>query len=258
MLSPWNFYLLLPISLPISLCVNALTRDSVKERQQPKSGTAERTDPMVGTEHDDFLSLPLSWPLSSSELSDRQGVIGEYADLQESTETSFVYPDEGGLIISRLTDSAAEDATSEESTQPKQQTLMQPDEGRNGSLLLSTQNGDNQPTFPALQKESALNGQVPFFSSGSPPSDQDSTSQLSAGPVPSPEHLTPQVATGNWEWTTGPSFVTQGTTKETVRLKETGDGVFDVLHTAAVSMAKHTGKSPSFDDIGCIHHLQYQ
>uniref|UniRef100_A0A3Q3WQ58 Proline-rich transmembrane protein 3/4 domain-containing protein n=1 Tax=Mola mola TaxID=94237 RepID=A0A3Q3WQ58_MOLML len=192
MLSPWNFYLLLPMSLPISLCVNALTRNSVKERQQPKSGTAVRTDPMVGTEHDDFLSLPLSWPLSSSELSDRQGVIGEYADLQESTETSFVYPDEGGLIISRLTDSAAEDATSEESTQPKQQTLMQPDEGRNGSLLLSTQNGDNQPTFPALQKESALNGQVPFFSSGSPPSDQDSTSQLSAGPVPSPEHLTPQ------------------------------------------------------------------
>lgn len=254
MLCLWN--LLLSLSLPLSFHVVAYTGESVKETQASDSDTAvQRGSPMFGTENVDFLGLPLTWPLSSSEQSDRQGVIGEYADLQESTETPPVYPDEKGLIISRHTDSAAEDASSKGSTKPQhtqeQHTLMyQPAETKSGSLSQSTQTRDNRPTFPASQNETALERQLPFLLSGSLPPDQDSTSPLSAGPGPSPEHPTPPVATGSLGWTTGPSIITQGKIQEgTVRVKETGDGLFDItdiLHKGAVSMVEDTGKSPSF------------
>ncbi|XP_039988181.1 proline-rich transmembrane protein 4 [Xiphias gladius] len=200
MLSLWNLYLLLPLSLPLSPHVIAITGENVKETQQLDTDRAVQhltqpsqrlhgsglatVDPMFGPENVDFLGLPLSWALSSSEESDRQGVIGEYTDLQESTETPFLYPNENGLVISSPTESATEDATSKE----------------------------NRP-------------------------DQDSTSPLSGGPGSSPEHTTPPVTTGSWGWTIGPSQ--EKTQEGTVPVKEIGDGAVDItdrtLHRGAVS-----------------------
>ncbi|XP_031149200.1 proline-rich transmembrane protein 4 [Sander lucioperca] len=275
MLSLWNLYLLLPLSLPLSLHVIAFTGENVKETQQPVTDTAVQRlkqppqrphgsdlapgNPVFGTENVDLMGLPVSWPLSSSEELDRQGVIGEYIDLQESTETSLLNPNEKGLIISRPVDT--EDAISKESaqtirssggvpTQPTQeQTLKyQPSETSTGSILHSTQTGENQPTFSASQNETT-DSQLPFLLSGSFPSGQDSTSHLSAGPGPSPERTTPPVA--SWGWTTAPSVITQGETQEgTVPVKETENGLFDImgriLHRGAVSI--EADKDGSMDD----------
>ncbi|XP_040894800.1 proline-rich transmembrane protein 4 [Toxotes jaculatrix] len=273
----WNLYLLFPLSLPLSFHVIASTGENVKETQQLDTDTAVQhltqpsqrphrseialVNPIFGPENVDFLGLSLSWPLSSSEESDRQGVIGEYTDLQESTETSLLYPHEKGLFISRPTESATEDATYEESTQPKksssgavppqpkqEQTFKyQPAETSTGSVLHSTQTEKKQLTFPALQNETT-DSHLPFLMSGSLPSDrpdQDSTSPLSAGPEPSLEYTTPPVATGIWGWTTDPSVTTQGKTQEeTVPVKV---NVTDhALHRGAVSM--ETGKEDFRDD----------
>lgn len=284
MLSLWNLYLLLPLSLPLSLHVIAVTGENVKGTQQPDTDTAVQRlahpsqrprgsglatgNPMFGTEDVDFLGLPLSWPSSSSEESDRQGVIGEYTDLQESTETSLLYPNEKELIVSGPTDGATEEATSKESTQPirsssggvppqptqGQALKNQPAETSAGSLLRSTQTGKNQPTFPASQNETT-DSQLPFLLSGSLPSDQDSTSLLSAGPGPSPERPTPPpAATGSSGWTTGPSVITQGKTLGgTVPVKGTRDGLIDItariLHRGAVGMEADKGKSPSLNEM---------
>lgn len=228
----------------------------MEETQQSDSDTAVRHgSPMFGPENVDFLGLPLSWPFSSSEQSDRQGVIGEYADFQESTETSFAYHDEKGLIISRPTDSAAEVGTSKGSTKPNQpnqelHTLVyQPAKTRNGSVLQSAQAVGNRPSFPTSRNETTFEPQLPFLLSDSLSSDQDSTSIPSVGREPGPEHPTPSVITGSLGQTTGASVFTQGKTQEeTVQVKEPRDGLFDVtdnLHT--VSMAEETGKSPSFN-----------
>lgn len=252
--------------MPLSCHVKAFTGESVEETQQPVSDTAvQRGSPMFGPENVDFLGLPLSWSFSSSEQSDRQGVIGEYADFQESTETPFAYRDEKGLIISRPTDSAAEVGTSKGSTKPNQpnqelHTLVnQPAETRNGSVLQSAQTVGNRPSFPTSRNETTFEPQLPFLLPDSLPSDQDSTLILSVGREPSPEHPTPPVITGSLGGNTGPSVITQGKTQEeTVRVKEPRDGLFDVtdnLHTGAVSMVEETGKSPSFIEIECIHHL---
>ncbi|XP_071357124.1 proline-rich transmembrane protein 4 [Trachinotus anak] len=272
MLSLWNFYLLLPFSLPLSLHVTAVTEENVKETQQLDTDTAVQhltqpsqrlhgsglapVNPLFGPEYVDFLDLPLSWPLSSSEESDRQGVIGEYTDLQESTGASLVYPGEKELFESRPKESAIEDATTKESTQPMgsssgavspqptQEQIFkdQSAETSIGSILNSTQTGKNQLTFPASQNETT-DSHLPFLLSGSLPSDspdQDSTSPLSVGPGPSTERTTQPVATSSWGWTTGPSVTTQGKTEEgTVPVKETGDVLVDItdrINRGAVSM----------------------
>lgn len=261
MLRLWNLCLLLSLSMPLSCHVKAFTGESVEETQQPDSDTAvRRGSPVFGPENVDFLGLPLSWPFSSSEQSDRQGVIGEYADFQESTETSFAYHDEKGLIISRPTDSAAEGSTKPNQPNQELHTLVyQPAETRNGAVLQSAQTVGNRPSFPTSRNETTFEPQLPFLLSDSLPSDQDSTSILSVGRAPSPEHPTPPVISGSLGRTTGPSVITQGKTQEeTVRVKEPRDGLFDVtdhLHTGAVSMVEETGKSPSFIEIECIHHL---
>ncbi|GAA6229007.1 proline-rich transmembrane protein 4 [Lates japonicus] len=272
MLSLWNFYLLLPFSLPLSRAI-ALSGKNVKEPQQLDTDTAVQhltrpsqrlhrsglapINPMFDPENVDFLGLPLSWPLSSSEESDRQGVIGEYTDLQESTETPILYPNESGLSISRLTESAAEDVTSNESTQPErsssgavpprptqEQTLKyQAAETSTGSVLHSTQTGEDWATSLASQNDT-IDSHLPFLLSGSLPSDrpdEDSTSLLSAGPGPSPEHTAPPVATVSLGWTTDLSVTTQGKAQEgTVPVRETEDGLTDItnpiLHRGAVSI----------------------
>lgn len=258
MLRLWNLCLLLSLSMPLSCHVKAFTGETMEETQQPDSDTAvRRGNPMFGPENGDFLGLPLSWPFSSSEQSDRQGVIGEYADFQESTETSFAYADEKGLIISGPTDSVTEVGASKGSTKPNQpnqeqhKLVYQPAEIRNGSVLQSAQAVGNRPSFPTSRNETTFEPQLPFLLSDSLPSDQESTSILSVGHEPSPEHATPPVITGSLGRTTGPSVITQGKTQgEIVPVKEPRDGLFNVtdnLHTGAVSMVEETGKSPSFN-----------
>lgn len=260
MLWLWNLYLRLSLSLPLSLPVIAFTGESVKKTQQPNYETAlQHGVPMFKTENVDFLSLPLTWPLPASVQSDRQGVIGEYADFQENTETPLVYHDEEGSIPSRPTDGAAEHGTSNRSSQLQpaweQHTIRYlPAETRNGSLLQSTQTRQNQPTFPVSQNETAYNGELPFPLSGSLPSDQDFTSPPSAGPGPGPGHPSPPVTTGSWGWTTGPFVITQGKTQEgTVQVTETGDEPLDVkdniLQTGVMRMVEDSGKCSSFNEI---------
>lgn len=276
MLSLWNLYVLLLVSLPLSLHVVALTGENTQKTQQLDTDTAVQhltqssqrphgsglasVNPFFGPENVDFLSLPLSWSSSSSEESDRQGVIGEYTDLQESTETTLLYPNEKALIISSPSESATEDVASKRRTQslrsssvgvspqPTQEKILkyQPAETSTRSVLHSTQAGENLPFFSASQDETTENP-LPFLLSGPLPSnrpDQDSTSPFSVGSWPSPEHTTPP-ATGRWEWTTDPSVTTQGETQEgTVPLTETGDG--------DITMEAEKGKHPCFIKIEII------
>ncbi|XP_067357804.1 proline-rich transmembrane protein 4 isoform X1 [Channa argus] len=239
----WNLYLLLLFCLPLPLCAKALTGENDKEPQQLETETVglhlkQPANPMFGRENTDFVGPALSWPMSSSEESDRQGVIGEYTDLHESTDTSLLYSKEEGLIISRPTDSAAEDDTFNESAQPlwlssageppqptQGQTFKyQPAETSTTSVLHSTQTGDNQPNLSASQNETT-DSYLPFLLSVSHPSnrlDQDSNSSLIAGPWPIPKQSAPPVATSRWEWTTGPLVTTQGE-KQDVLVKEIED-----------------------------------
>ncbi|XP_008294699.1 proline-rich transmembrane protein 4-like [Stegastes partitus] len=262
MVSLWNIYLLLPLSLPLSLHVKALTGENVKEAQQPDTDTAVQFshgphgsgNPMIGPDNADFLGLPL--PLSSSEEADNQGVIGEYSDVQEGTETSLLYPDEKGPIISRPTGSATEDTTSKERIQvtrslsvsvlfnPTQEQTVeyQSAESNTASMLQPTQTGETQPTFPALQNE-MNESQLPFLLSGSLPShtpEQNSTSLLPAGP--GPEHPTPPLATDSWGWTTGISVSTRGAGETLI------DFTDRILHRGTVS-TEADGDDSKNDDL---------
>ncbi|XP_059192046.1 proline-rich transmembrane protein 4 [Centropristis striata] len=236
MLSMWNLYLLLPLSLPFSLHVIAFPEGNVKETQESDADKAVQRliqppqrphgsglalgNPMLGTENGDFLALPVSWPLSSSEESDRQGVIGEYIDLLESTEMS--------LLAQPISSSSG-----------RVQTLKyQPTKKNTGSIFYSTQAGENQPPFPVSQNETT-DSKLPFLLSGSPSSDQDSTSLLSAGPGPNPDHPTPPVV--HLGWTAAPPVITQGETGEGINI--TGH----ILHNGADSIGAVKGDSKDDD-----------
>lgn len=267
MLSLWNLYLLLPLSLPLSFHVTVLTGENVKETQRPDTDTrvqhltqsSQRPhgsglapgNAMFVPESIDSLGLPITWPLSSSEETDRQGVIGEYTDIQESSETSLLYGNERGRIISRPTEGAAEDATFEDGIQPSGGAPPQPDTSTlttNGSTLHPTHTGENQTTLPARRNET-FDSYLPFLLSDSLPSDrsdQDSTSPLSTGLGPSPDYNSPPVATGSWGWTTGSSVNTQGKIQEgTVPLKETGHAVNNVDGILQTGVVVETEKGKS-------------
>lgn len=238
----WNLYLLLSVSLPLS----AFTGEDDEETRRPDSETvAQRGSPVFGLENVDFPGLPLSWPSSSSEQFDRQGVIGEYADLQESTETTAVYLDEKGLIISGPADSAPEDATNTESltTTSEQHTLNnESTKTKNGSFLQSAQTRETQSASPTVQNEMVQQNQPHFPLSGSP--DQDFTSPLPTTPGPGPEQPTALVV--NLGWTTNPLNPQRKMQEGTALMKEAGDGVSDSaesLHTGAVSKVDDTGES---------------
>uniref|UniRef100_A0A3Q3IXX9 Proline-rich transmembrane protein 3/4 domain-containing protein n=1 Tax=Monopterus albus TaxID=43700 RepID=A0A3Q3IXX9_MONAL len=232
MLSLWNLYLLLLLSSQHAL---ALTGTNIKETQQidtdmkgqhltqpsPYGSSLAPVDPMFGPENVEFLSLPLS----SSEESDRQGVIGEYTDLQESTETSLLYLNEKEFI-SRPSQSAIEDGIPPQPIQ-EQTPKYQPAETNPGFVLYSMQTGKNQSIFSASQNETT-DSPLPFHLSGSLPLnrlDQDSTSLLSAGSGPSFEHPTQPVA------------------------PDIGDGPINttdhILHRGAVNMVPEKGKNDS-------------
>ncbi|XP_019115546.1 proline-rich transmembrane protein 4 [Larimichthys crocea] len=264
MLSLWNLYLLLPLSLPFLLHVTVLTGENVKETQQPDTDTAVQrlsqpsqrrhgsgltaASPMLATENVDFLSL--SWHLSSPEESDSQGVIGEYTDLQEGTETSPLHPHEKGPTYSAQPIKSSSGGVPPPPAQDQQTLKYQPGETSTGSLLQSTQTGEIQPSFPAKQNETT-DSQLPFILPGSLPSEQDSTSLLFAGPGPSPEHPTPPVSTGRLGWTSDPPVITQGKTQEGIApVKETGGELIDItdhiLHRGAVRIEED--KDDSKDD----------
>lgn len=256
MLSLWNLYVLLVLR------VLALTGENTHERQQldtdiavqhiiPHGSGLASVNPIFGPENVDFLSLPLSWSPSSSEESDRQGVIGEYTDLQEGTETTLLYP-----LISSPTESATEDVTSKRRTQllrasttavspqPTQEKIFKYQSAETSTVQHSTQTGENQPFFAVSQDETTVVNPLPFFLSGPRPSDrsdQDSTSPFSVESWPSPEHTTP--ATGGWEWTTGPLVTRQG---------ETQGGTVKETENEAVTIKSEKGKHPCLIKIKTI------
>lgn len=239
MASLWNLYLFLPISLPLSLHALAVTGKYIKETQQLDKDTQHLTqpsrtrhrsvltsvNPTSGRQNIDFLSLHSSWPLSPFEDLDGQGVIGEYADLQESTETSVLYPNEKA-------ESAAEDVTSKESASagepPHPRTKYQPGETSIGSgfVLQPTQPEENQSLFSGPRDESNYNS-LSLHLSGPLPSNgpgQNSTSALFVGPWTSPRSTSP-LGSGRWERIPGPSVATQGERqKGTVPATLMGDG----------------------------------
>ncbi|KAL6106857.1 prrt4 [Pungitius sinensis] len=236
--SLWNLCLLLALSLPLSLHVVFSDGEHVKDPQQPDYDTAvwrhtpppqrphgsalATGNPIFGTEYVDFPPLPLSWPPSSSEESDRKGGMDEHIDAEESTETSRLYPNEKGLITSRLSDTKNE--TSNESTQPtrssssggaqprytQEQTLKYKPSETNISISDANQSEENQPTFPPS----------PNKTTSLPPG--------SAGARPNPERPTPPVAI--WGRTTGTSVVMHdGTQGGTVPVKETRDELIGIM-----------------------------
>lgn len=257
MVSLWNLYFLFPLSLPLSRHVTALIGENVKETQQPGTDTAgpflkqlshrlrgyglAPGDPMIAPEDEEFQSLPLSWPLSSSSSKDaeRQGVIGEYSDLQDFTEMSLLFPNEEGP-----TPSPTKGATVDTSSMKRMQTVKstsvsappeptqeqtsksQPAETNTASILYPTATVENQPTFPALPNE-MTDSQLPFLLPGSlTPPHQASASLLPTGPRPD-----------TLGWTTGISATTKGN----------GDGFINItdliLHRGRANMEAKEGKS---------------
>lgn len=236
MVSLWNIYLLFPLFLPLSLHVIALTGH--KETQQLDTDTAVQflTQPLhrphgsslalanVGPENAGFLSLPLSWSLSSSEEADRQGVIGEYSDAQENTESSH---NEKGLI--------------KETKLPRYQSA----ETNTAPIVHPTQTGEYQSTE---QSNDMTDSQLPFLMSASLPSHTpDQNSPESAGPG----HELPTPPTDTWTKTTGISVITQGKEKikeGTFSVKETENGSTDItdpiLDRATAGAVTERGKSP--------------
>lgn len=172
------------------LHVAIVTKENVTEAPQPEHG-----GPMTATKNVDFPGQPLSWPLSSSEESHRQGVIGEYADLPESTEVSLLDPDDKGQIVSRPTKSSAEELTFKRTTQ--------------------TQSVQELPTINQSTPSRNVDRTSLYL-------DQKTTLSVPPGPEMNTGHLTPTADTGSW---TTSSFIgsKEKTQSGTVTVaKETG------------------------------------
>lgn len=150
------------------LHVATLTGENVTETEQPERGGA-RTASSGQT---------LSWPLSSSAEAHRQGVIGEYADVPESTDVSFWDPEDKGQIISRSTQSSAEEPTSK---------------------------GTAVQDLPAVINQSTHVSQPPR------PLEQTTTFSVPLGPAHSTGHPTPTADAASWTTSslTGPEGQTQ-------------------------------------------------
>lgn len=166
-----------------------LTEENVQETPQPEPG-----GPMIATKNVAYQGQTSGWPLSSSEDSHRQGVIGEYADLPESTDVSALDTDDKGRIISRPTQSSAEEPTSKRTTQT--QSVQE---------------------LPAIINQSAQSRNV------YQPSlhlDQKATLSVPAGPALSTGHPTPTA--DNSSWTTSPFISSEGKTQRGTVTVETG------------------------------------
>lgn len=256
MLCLWNLYLLLPLSLPLSLHGTAKTQENVKETPQGDTDTSVQhlAQPSQRPNQPNLtprvpLFVPKNMDFSSSEELDRQGVIGEYVDTQESSETSLLYLNQNVLMISGPTQSATDVPASKGSSritesssgfpsQPSQeQTLLYK---AADSSILDTKGSIFHPQTESRQNETT-DSQLP---------DLETTVGLSAGSEPSPERPTPPLTAGSRGGTTG-SISTQGQMREgTILMRDTGDGLNDVtdciLHQEGVSIEGDKGRSHSF------------
>lgn len=177
----------------ILLHVAIPTEENVTETPQPEPG-----GPMTASKNAALSGQTLSWPLSSSEEAHRQGVIGEYADFPDSTEVSFLDPDDKGPIIPRSTQSSAEEPTSKRTTQ--------------------TQSVQELPTAINLSTQSS-NVYQPSLRL-----DQKTTFSVPLGPAHSSGHPMPTADAGSW--TISPTTGREGKTESgTVTVgKEPGKG----------------------------------
>lgn len=177
----------------ILLHVAILTEENVTETPQPEPG-----GPTTASKNAALSGQTLSWPLSSSEEAHRQGVLGEYADLPESTEVSFLDPDGKGQIIPRSTQSSADEPTSKRTTK--------------------TQSVQELPSAINLSTQSRSVYQASLHL------DQNTTSSVPLGPAHSSGHPMPTADAGSW--TTSPTTGREGKTESgTVTVgKEPGKG----------------------------------
>lgn len=167
------------------LHVAIVTQENVRERSQPEHG-----GPMAATKNVAFPAI------SSSEESHRQGVIGEYADLPESTEVSLLDPDDKVKKVSRPTQSSAEELSSKRTTQTP--SVQEP------STIVTRSTPSRNVHQPSLYL------------------DQKNTLSVPPGPDWNTGHATPTEDTSSW--TTSLFIGSQGKTqsgKVTVE-KETG------------------------------------
>uniref|UniRef100_A0A1A7XG90 Proline-rich transmembrane protein 4 n=1 Tax=Iconisemion striatum TaxID=60296 RepID=A0A1A7XG90_9TELE len=202
----------------LSLHAAALTVGHVSETDttqflaQPAHKARESTN---GPENTDFLSQLLSWPSSSSEDTDRQGVLGEYGE--ESTET---HPNDRGLVSREDTTLKEIDQTTQSSEGNQPQKLNQgktfnfpSSEKITVSVLTPTQSKENERAMPTLQNE-IIESQLPFLLHGSFPSykpDQESSPLESAGSGDKSEQRSPSAVGDNWGWAKGLPASTRGT-----------------------------------------------
>uniref|UniRef100_A0A3B3WK81 Proline-rich transmembrane protein 3/4 domain-containing protein n=1 Tax=Poecilia mexicana TaxID=48701 RepID=A0A3B3WK81_9TELE len=196
---------------------------------------------MFGPENVDFLNRPLNWPFSSSEDLDRQGVIGEYSDIQEGTETSPFFPNDERLT-SKPSDILKKDTTLVEGVQTSGSLLGKALQNPTKETLnfLSTERSrvsaehpppirENEQTLTPLQNEiSDIHFPLPFSDSlPSPTPDWNSTSSPFIGSDNNPDYQTPSPAANNEGWTDGIPMSIQNnqngtnSTADTISTRET-------------------------------------
>uniref|UniRef100_A0A1A8F1C8 Proline-rich transmembrane protein 4 n=1 Tax=Nothobranchius korthausae TaxID=1143690 RepID=A0A1A8F1C8_9TELE len=197
----------------LSLHTMALTVGNVSERDTtqfltPPSHKARESNlaqgnAMFGLENTDFLSQLVSWPSSSSEDMDRQGVLGEYSE--ESTET---YPDRGSTTREDTTLREIDQTTqSSLGNQPQKlndwQTFNFPSSEKINVSDLN-QSTENEPAITTLPNE-IIESQLPFLLHGSIPSPLES-----AGSGGKSGQHSPSAVSNNWERTKGSPASTRG------------------------------------------------
>ncbi|XP_054897472.1 uncharacterized protein prrt4a isoform X2 [Poeciliopsis prolifica] len=240
--SLWKIYFLFLLSFSLLLHATAFTEENTKETRETDYYQATRflTQPteklrqsslaqdsfMFGPENVDFLNRPLNWPFSSSEDLDRQGVIGEYSDIQ-GIEASPSYPNDERLT-SKPSDMLKKDTTLVEDVQtsesllgkalqnPTKETLhFLSNERSQVSAEHPPQIRENEQTLTTLQNEiSDIHFPLPFSDSlPSPIPDWNSTSSPFIGPDNNPDYQTPSAAKNNEGRTEGiPTFIQKNQT----------------------------------------------
>ncbi|XP_075998467.1 proline-rich transmembrane protein 4 [Genypterus blacodes] len=226
MLCLWNLYLLLPLSLPLSLHGTEETPqgDTAQPSQRSYQPSLTPRIPLFVLKSID----------SSSEEIDRQGVIGEYADTQESSETSLLFLNKKVLVITGPTQSATDVPGSKGSSRITESSPGFPSQTSQEQALVYKAADSSvsilHPQTEARQNETT-DSQLHFPFSGSlPPEspDLETTVGLSAGSEPNPQHPTLLFTIDSQGETIG-SRSTTGQIKEgTILLKDTGDGLNDV------------------------------
>lgn len=173
------------------LHVAILIDGNATETLQPEPG-----GPMTASQNVALSGRTLSWPLPSSEEAERQDVIGEYADLPESTEGPFLDANDKGQSLSRSTQGSTEEPTSKEKKQTQSVQEL--------PTVINESTQSRNVYQPSLHQKTSFS--VPF------------------GPAHSTRHPTPTANAGSW--TTGPIAGQKGKSQSgTVTVsKETGKG----------------------------------